>query len=43
MQARRDIEGLLGHRCHRCHLELFVKVEKDWRDKASLLEDLGIQ
>jgi|SRR5882672_1241219 len=40
MQARRDIEGLLGHRCH---LELFVKVEKDWRDKASLLEDLGIQ
>lgn len=40
MQARRDIESLLGHRCH---LELFVKVEKDWRDKASLLEDLGIQ
>src|SRR5438034_3126089 len=33
IQARRDIEGLLGHRCH---LELFVKVEKDWRDKASL-------
>jgi GTP-binding protein Era len=39
-QARQDIEGLLGHRCH---LELFVKVEKDWRDKASLLEELGIQ
>jgi GTP-binding protein Era len=40
IQARQDIESLLGHRCH---LELFVKVEKDWRDKASLLEDLGIQ
>ena len=40
IEARQDIESLLGHRCH---LELFVKVEKDWRDKASLLEDLGIQ
>jgi GTP-binding protein Era len=40
MRAREDIEHLLGHRCH---LELFVKVEKDWRDKANLLEDLGIQ
>ena len=31
IQARQDIEDLLGHRCH---LELFVKVEKDWRDQA---------
>jgi GTP-binding protein Era len=38
-QARQDIENLIGHRCH---LELFVKVEKDWRDKAALLEELGI-
>jgi GTP-binding protein Era len=40
MSARQDIEHLLGHRCH---LELFVKVEKDWRDRVQLLEDLGIQ
>lgn len=39
IQARQDIERLLGHRCH---LELFVKVEADWRDKANLLEELGI-
>jgi GTP-binding protein Era len=39
-RARRDIERLLGHRCH---LELFVKVEEDWRDKAGLLDDLGIK
>ncbi len=38
--ARQDIEHLLGHRCH---LELFVKVEKDWRDKVQLLDDLGIR
>src|SRR5215470_2021782 len=29
IHARRDIEELLGHRCH---LELFVKVEEDWRN-----------
>jgi GTP-binding protein Era len=40
IQARADIEGLLGHRCH---LELFVKVEKDWRDRQNLLNDMGIQ
>ena len=40
IQARQDIESLLGHRCH---LELFVKVEKDWRDKQGLLDDLGIR
>ena len=39
-QARQDIEHLLGHRCH---LELFVKVEQDWRDKPRLLDDLGIE
>jgi GTP-binding protein Era len=39
IQAREDIESLLGHRCH---LELFVKVEKDWRDKEQLLDELGI-
>jgi len=39
ISARQDIEHLLGHRCH---LELFVKVEKDWRDKVQLLDELGI-
>ena len=38
-QARQDIENLIGHRCH---LELFVKVEKDWRDKQNLLDEMGI-
>ena len=38
-QARRDIEHLLGHRCH---LELFVKVEEGWRDREGLLDTLGI-
>lgn len=37
--ARQDIESLLGHRVH---LELFVKVEKDWRDKQNLLDEMGI-
>ena len=39
-RARHDIEHLLGHRCH---LELFVKVEEQWRDKEHLLDDLGIR
>ncbi|MFN2516213.1 MAG: GTPase Era [Pyrinomonadaceae bacterium] len=39
ISAREDIEHLLGHRCH---LELFVKVERDWRNKATLLEELGM-
>jgi GTP-binding protein Era len=38
-RARAEIEHLLGHRCH---LELFVKVEADWRDKQHLLDDMGI-
>lgn len=38
-RARQEIEHLLGHRVH---LELFVKVEEDWRDKERLLDDMGI-
>ncbi len=38
--ARRDIENLIGHRCH---LELFVKVEEGWRDKDRILDTLGLQ
>ena len=39
MGARREIEKMLGHRCH---LELFVKVEEDWRDQQHLLDEMGI-
>src|SRR5438094_8603207 len=39
IRARHDIEKMLGHRCH---LELFVKVEEDWRDKDRLLDQLGV-
>ena len=39
MRARHDIEKLLGHRCH---LELFVKVEEDWRDKQHVLDEMGV-
>lgn len=39
-RARRDIEKLLGHRCH---LELFVKVEADWRERGHLLNEMGIK
>ncbi len=39
ISARRDIEQLLGHRCH---LELFVKVEEDWRNSAHLLDEFGL-
>lgn len=38
-EARQEIESLLGHRCH---LELFVKVEAEWRDKEQLLDEMGI-
>ena len=38
-RARQDIERLLGHRCH---LELFVKVEAGWRDREGVLDSLGI-
>ena len=36
-QARKDIESLLGTRVF---LELFVKVQEDWRSKAGFVEDL---
>jgi len=39
IRARREIEELLGHRCH---LELFVKVEEDWRNKENLLDEFGL-
>lgn len=39
IRARREIEDLLGHRCH---LELFVKVEEDWRNKEQLLDEFGV-
>src|SRR5262249_41952979 len=39
-RARHDIEKLLGHRCH---LELFVKVEEDGRDKQHLLDEMGVK
>ena len=39
-RARRDIEAMLGHRCH---LELFVKVEEDWREREHLLDEMGIK
>jgi len=40
MRARHDIEKMLGHRCH---LELFVKVEEDWRERQHLLDEMGIK
>ncbi|HEY0723963.1 MAG TPA: GTPase Era [Pyrinomonadaceae bacterium] len=39
IEAREEIEHLLGHRCH---LELFVKVEADWRNKDQLLDEYGL-
>ena len=39
IRARHDIEHLLGHRVH---LELFVKVEEDWRNKDALLDEMGL-
>jgi GTPase len=39
-RARHDIERLVGTRVH---LELFVKVEAEWRNKENLLDSLGIQ
>jgi len=40
MRARREIEQLLGHRSH---LQLFVKVEADWRERDHLLNEMGIK
>jgi GTP-binding protein Era len=39
IRARREIEELLGHHVH---LELFVKVEEDWRNKEQLLDEMGL-
>lgn len=39
IRARREIENLLGHRVH---LELFVKVEEDWRNREQLLNEFGL-
>lgn len=39
IKARKEIEALLGHRVH---LELFVKVEEDWRNKSQLLDEFGL-
>lgn len=38
MNARRDIERLLGDKIY---LDLWVKVQSDWRDKQSHLRDYG--
>jgi len=40
IRARKEIEVLLGHRIH---LELFVKVEEDWRNKDQLLDEFGLR
>jgi len=37
-RARADIENLLGSKVY---LELWVKVQKDWRNKMSQLRDYG--
>lgn len=39
-RARMDIENLLGSKVF---LELWVKVQKDWRNKASQLRDFGFR
>ena len=39
IRARKEIEKMLGHRCH---LELFVKVEADWRNREQLLDEFGL-
>jgi GTP-binding protein Era len=39
IRARQEIQHLLGHRVH---LELFVKVEEDWRNKEQLLDEMGL-
>lgn len=38
-RARKEIEELLDHRIH---LELFVKVEEDWRNRDQLLDEYGL-
>jgi GTP-binding protein Era len=38
-RARYDIENLLGHRVH---LQLFVKVVEDWRNREQKLDEIGV-
>ena len=38
IRARRDIEVLLGDKIY---LDLWVKVQKDWRDRQTNLQDYG--
>ena len=38
-RARRDIEKLVGHKVY---LELFVRVEEDWRNSERALDEIGI-
>lgn len=38
IQAREDIESFFGKKVY---LELFVKVEKDWRNRESKLREFG--
>lgn len=38
IKARKDIENLLGNKVY---LELWVKVQKNWRDKQTFLQDYG--
>ncbi|MDQ4123661.1 MAG: GTPase Era [Acidobacteriota bacterium] len=38
-EARRDIEKLIGKRVY---LQLFVKVEEDWRNRPTALNEMGI-
>ena len=38
IKARKDIENLLGDHVY---LELWVKVEKNWRDKQRRLQSFG--
>lgn len=40
IKARADIENLLGHRVH---LQLFVKVVSDWRNREQKLDEIGIR
>jgi GTP-binding protein Era len=39
-RARMDIENLLGSKVF---LELWVKVQKDWRNRLSQLRDFGFR
>ena len=38
-RARHDIEHLVGHRVH---LQLFVRVQEDWRNSERALDEIGI-